>query len=64
MLTEARYIAEEVKLVLPKLVLPNQGEVAECAPVGVGVTPVVDEGLEDNFYCRMYVDDMLNVETC
>ena len=38
-LTEASEIAEEVHLVLP-----SKGAVAECAPVMVSVTPVVDGG--------------------
>lgn len=47
MFAEAREIAEEVSVVLS-----NQGEVAECASVGVGVTPVVDEAVQENFYCQ------------
>lgn len=38
-LTQAREIEGEIKVVLP-----NQGEVAQCAPVGVNVSPAVNGG--------------------
>ena len=58
-LPDARVIAKDVEVLVPA-----EGVSAMCAPPSVVVVPELQGNSEVEFYAKMYVGDMLNLEAC